>query len=157
MRENELDSLLGETSSYCVQHDIDVPNMDDLFQTQGGSQCKAQKITNLQHFRIELFYAILDMQLQESSNRFNKMNTELLLCVACLCPNDSFVAFDKQKLLCLVEFYLNDFSPMDLVALEIQLDVYIIDIGSDNKFSGLKRIGELEENGLRLIRINYIH
>ena len=129
-----------------MKRDIDVFNMDDLFQTQGGSQRKTQKITNLQRFRIELFYAILDMQLQESSNHFNEMNNELLLCVACLCPNDSFAAFDKQKLLRLVEFYPNDFAPMDLVALETQLDIYIIDVSSDNKFSGLKGIGELEEN-----------
>ena len=32
---------------------------------------------------------------------------------------------------------------MDLVALETQLDVYIMDVGSDNSFSGLKGIGEL--------------
>ena len=37
MRENGWDSLLCETSSYCVKHDIDVHNMDDLFQTQGIS------------------------------------------------------------------------------------------------------------------------
>ena len=29
------------------------------------------------------------------------------------------------------------------MALETQLDVYIMDVGSENKFSGLKRIGEL--------------
>ena len=32
---------------------------------------------------------------------------------------------------------------MDLVALETQLDVYIMDVGSDNSFSGLKGIGKL--------------
>ena len=50
---------------------------------------------------------------------------------------------DKHKLLRLAEFYPNDFSPMDLVALETQLDVYIMDVSSDNKFSWLKGIGEL--------------
>ncbi|KDO42786.1 hypothetical protein CISIN_1g035906mg, partial [Citrus sinensis] len=97
-----------------IMHDINVPNMDHLFRTQGRSQSKAQKIKNLHRFRVELCYAILDMQLQELSNRFNETNTELLLCVA-----------------------------FNLVALETQLDVYIMDVGSENKFSGLKRIGEL--------------
>ena len=32
---------------------------------------------------------------------------------------------------------------MDLVALKTQLDIYITDAGSDNRFSGLKGIGEL--------------
>ena len=117
-----------------MKHDIDVPNMDDLFRTQGRSQRKAQKVTNLHNFRVELFYAILDMQLQESSNHFNEMNNELLLCVACLCPNDSFATFDKQKLLRLVEFYPNDFSLVDLVPLETQLNVYIMNVSSDNNF-----------------------
>ncbi|KAH9800823.1 TTF-type domain-containing protein [Citrus sinensis] len=117
-----------------VDHDIDVPNMDDLFRTQGRSQRKAQKVTNLHNFRVELFYAILEMQIQELSNRFNETNTELLLCVACLCPNDSFATFDKQKLLRLAEFYPNDFSLADLVPLETQLNVYIMDVSSDNNF-----------------------
>ena len=117
--------------------------MDDIFLTNGRSQRKGQKITNTHRFRVELFYAVLDMQLQELNNRFNETNTELLLCLACLCPNDSFAAFDKHKLLRLAEFYPNDFSSMDLMALEIQLEVYIMDVGSDNDFSRLKGIGEL--------------
>ena len=83
MRENGWDSLFGETFSYCVKHDIVVPNMDDLFRTQGRSQRMAQKITNLHCFRVALFYAILDMQFKELSNCFNETNT------------DSFAAFDK--------------------------------------------------------------
>ena len=74
------------------------------------------------------------MQLQGLSNRFNETNIELFLCVACLYSNDSFATFDKQKLLRLVEFYPNDFSLVDLVPLETQLNVYIMDVSSDNNF-----------------------
>ena len=94
-------------------------------------------------FFVELFYAILNMQLQQLNNCLNEKNIELLLCLTYLCPNDSFVSFDKQKLVGLDEFYSNNFSSMDLVALEIQLDVYIIDVGSNYQFSGLKKIGEM--------------
>ncbi|XP_052297248.1 uncharacterized protein LOC127902381 [Citrus sinensis] len=48
--------------------------------------------------------------------------------------------FDKQKLLRLTEFYPNDFFLVDLVALETQLDVYIMDVSSDKNFSGIKGI-----------------
>ena len=41
---------------------------------------------------------------------------------------------DKHKLLRLVEFYPNDFSLVDLVPLETQLNVYIMDVSSDNNF-----------------------
>ncbi|XP_024041997.1 zinc finger MYM-type protein 1 [Citrus clementina] len=52
-------------------------------------------------------------------------------------------AFDKEKLLRLAEFYPKDFSAIDLIALEMQLDVYITDLRSSAEFSELKGIGEL--------------
>ncbi|KAL7256105.1 hypothetical protein ACSBR1_010104 [Camellia fascicularis] len=83
------------------------------------------------------------MQLQELNNRFTEASTELLLCVACLNPNNSFCAFDKQKLIHLAEFYPSDFSAVDLMALDNQLQNYIVDMCSSNEFSELKRIGDL--------------
>ncbi|KAI8571906.1 hypothetical protein RHMOL_Rhmol01G0156700 [Rhododendron molle] len=44
------------------------------------------------------------MQLQELNSYFSKAAGELLLCVACLNPCNSFSSFDK-KLIRLVEFY----------------------------------------------------
>ena len=70
---------------------------------------------------------------------------ELLLCVACLNPNDSFCAFDKQKLVRLAEFYPSDFSKVDLVILGNQLDNYIVDMRSDDRFSKLKGISDLSK------------
>ena len=55
------------------------------------------------------------MQLQELNSCFNEVNTKLLLCLACLCSKDSFAAFNKETLL---QFYLRDFSPIDLMALD---------------------------------------
>ncbi|XP_062102861.1 uncharacterized protein LOC133813724 [Humulus lupulus] len=66
------DSLVEEVSKFCVEFNIDVLNMDGI---------------------------VIDLQLQELNSRFNKANTELLLCVACLSPNNSFDAFDKEKLI----------------------------------------------------------
>ncbi|XP_050889973.1 uncharacterized protein LOC127095307 [Lathyrus oleraceus] len=40
---------------------------------------------------------VVDRQLQELNNRFTEVNTELLLCVACLSPSDSFSAFDNES------------------------------------------------------------
>lgn len=54
-------------------------------------------MTNLHHYRVEFFFVVIDIQLQELNERFNEVNTELLLCLASLCPGDSFVAFDKKK------------------------------------------------------------
>ena len=71
------------------------------------------------------------------------MNTELFLCVACLSPNDSFSAFDKKKLIRLAEFYPSDFSAIDLMILDNQLQNYIIDMYSNTEFAKLQGIGDL--------------
>ncbi|XP_050941577.1 uncharacterized protein LOC107992013 [Cucumis melo] len=88
---------------------------------------------------------VIDMQLQESNNRFTEKSTELLLCVACLNPSNSFTAFDRQKLICLAQFYPRDFSTTELLILEDQLQNYIIDVCSDNMFVGLTSIGDLSQ------------
>ncbi|XP_060969769.1 uncharacterized protein LOC115703887 [Cannabis sativa] len=84
-----------------------------------------------------------DLQLQELNNRFNEANTELLLCLACLSPNNSFYAFDKKKLLRLALLYPHDFSVVDLRVLEFQLQTYVDDLHSHAEFSELKGIADL--------------
>ncbi|KAH9791737.1 TTF-type domain-containing protein [Citrus sinensis] len=134
--------------------DIDVPNMDDMFVDRGRSRRKAQEITNLHRYHVELYYAVLDMQLQELNSRFNETNTELLLCLACLSPNDLFSAFNKQKLLRLAQLYPNEFSTIDIMALEIQLDTYILDMRTSGEFSELKDIGDLAKRMVETKRHN---
>ncbi|XP_050945517.1 uncharacterized protein LOC127150867 [Cucumis melo] len=90
---------------------------------------------------IDVCYTIIDMQLQELNNRFTKSSTELLLCMACLNPSNSFAAFDRQKLSRLARFYPRDFSAIELSMLEDQLQNYIIDMRSE--FVELKSIGDL--------------
>jgi hypothetical protein len=67
----------------------------------------------------------------------------LLLCLACLNPSNLFCAFDKQNLVHLAEFYPYDFSGTDLMALDIQLQNYIVDMSSNDAFLELKGIGDL--------------
>ena len=86
------------------------------------------------------------MQLQELNSHFAEVNTELLLCVACLNPYDLFIAFDKQKLLRLTQFYPQDFSPIESMILNDQLETYIIDMRSSSEFSKLKGISDLAQN-----------
>ena len=61
------------------------------------------------------------MQLQELNNCFSEANTDLLLCMACLNSSDSFVAFDKEKLICLAKFNPSDFLGTNILALDSQL------------------------------------
>ncbi|GAV80123.1 LOW QUALITY PROTEIN: Dimer_Tnp_hAT domain-containing protein, partial [Cephalotus follicularis] len=96
---------------------------------------------------ITMFSSIIDVleniDDDELSNHFDEMNTELLLCGACLNPDDSFLAFDKQKLIHLAQFYPFEFSAMNLMALDNQLETYIIDMRTSCEFSNIKGIGGL--------------
>ena len=65
--------------------------------------------------------------------------------MACLNPCDSFIAFDKQKLLRLAQFYPQDFSLIESMILNDQLETYIIDMRSSIEFSELKGINDLAE------------
>ena len=100
-----------------VENCIDVPSMDGMYTALRRSRRKAQQMTNSHHFQVELFYAIIDMQLQELNSRFNEVNTELLLCVSCLNPSSSFVAFNRLKLINLAQLYPKDFLDVELLSL----------------------------------------
>ncbi|XP_022899434.1 zinc finger MYM-type protein 1-like [Olea europaea var. sylvestris] len=144
-RDNEWESFLRTVSCFCERYNIDVPNMDDMFIPLGRSQRNTQEISNLHHFRVDFFYAIIDMQIQELNDRFFEVNSDLLLCVACLCPDNSFSAFNKDKLIQLCEYYPKDFKPIEILAFEEQIQTYIIDMRSHKDFEGLQGLNDLAE------------
>ncbi|KAJ9536195.1 hypothetical protein OSB04_un000634 [Centaurea solstitialis] len=130
LRDNGWDSMLNQASLYCQKHDIEVCNMDDMFLLPGRSRRKASKMTNLHYYRVELYYAVIDLQLMELENRFNETSTELLISMAYLNSKNSFEAFNKGKLIRLARFYPNDFSEMELMVLEDQLGTNVLKPGS---------------------------
>ncbi|KAI5649931.1 hypothetical protein M9H77_35936 [Catharanthus roseus] len=82
---------------------------------------------------------------KEMDDRFTESTSELLICISCLDPRDSFVHFDRGQLLRLSEFYPDDFSISDKFELKAQLDTYISYMRSSDgaAFSGLTDIGDL--------------
>ncbi|KAM2252975.1 hypothetical protein ACFX1S_007418 [Malus domestica] len=143
IRNNGFDALVDEVSSFCEKHHIDVPNMEEAFILPGRSRRNAPIKTNRHHYRVKLFIYVIDEQITELDDRFNEVNTKLLICLACLSPKDSFVAFDKPKLLRLAQFYPQDFSDEDCFALKDQLEIYIHYVHSSSDFSQLEGVGDL--------------
>ena len=121
MRDDKWISLLIEVSSFCTTHDIPILNIDEIFVVSGRPRRNTQQNTNLHHYHVELFYTVIDMQLQELNNHFSEANSNLLFCMACLNPRDSFVVFDKENLIHLTKFYPSDFLGTDILALDSQL------------------------------------
>ena len=86
------------------------------------SEClsNAPQIIYLHHYHVDLFFEVIDLQLQELNNRFSEVTIELLLCMVCLNPSDSFLAFDIKKLTRLAKFYPSDFSETNVLAIDNQ-------------------------------------
>jgi hypothetical protein len=143
MREDGWCNLLDEVTLFCKKKDIDIVNMDDVFILHGKPKRNVETVSNLHHFQVEVFYQVIDRQLQELNNRFTEVNSELLICVASLNPQDSFFAFDKEKLINMARFYPSEFSSVELIGLDNQLENYIMDVRSSEQFSNLHGISDL--------------
>ena len=71
----------------------------------------------------------------EMNDRFDNVNLELLTCISSLDPCHSFLAFDKHKLIQLAILYPMEFNDISLLALDDQLENYILDMRNDSNFS----------------------
>ncbi|GKC77392.1 zinc finger MYM-type protein 1-like protein [Tanacetum coccineum] len=89
--------------------------------------------------------------LQELNTRFDEISTSLVIYTASLSHADTFCSFDKQKLLKLAEFYPKELSSVGSLAYDSQLDTYTHDVSKDERFIGLKNIGELS---IKLVELN---
>nr|XP_009795920.1 PREDICTED: uncharacterized protein LOC104242546 [Nicotiana sylvestris] len=129
-----------------AQHDILVPNFDDLYVNSGRSRRKPADYTAFHHYRVDVFCQVLDWQVQELNDRFNEVTTDLLHGVTCLNPIDSFSSFDIRKIMKMVELYPDDFDEFRMSALENQLASYIIDVRDfDERFSNLNGLSDLSK------------
>ncbi|GJW04185.1 zinc finger MYM-type protein 1-like protein, partial [Tanacetum coccineum] len=85
----------------------------------------------LKDFRVECFNTVVDMQVQEFSDRFSEASTEILTNMACLNLSDSFAQFDTSNLARLSELYPNDFDSIQRMELECQLNLYYANVTKD--------------------------
>lgn len=113
-----------------------------MLAVHGREKHRVGRITHLHHFKVEIFYAVIDSQLQELNDRFNNVNTKLLSSTACLDPPHSFSAFNNAKLLKFADFNLQS-QCQDLVMLENQLENYIYDVRANPDFEDLQGISGL--------------
>ncbi|KAI5014096.1 hypothetical protein ZWY2020_055486 [Hordeum vulgare] len=98
-------------------------------------------INNEHHYRVDCFFAVLDMLVEELDVRFNVINSKVLCCMSALSPSDQFGHYNVEKLMKLAQFYPDDFS--DLVGLEQELDLYLDNVTHDTRFASLDSIVDL--------------
>ncbi|XP_076916978.1 uncharacterized protein LOC143576860 [Bidens hawaiensis] len=151
-RDEGWEELMKEVTSFCSQNEIHMPNMEDVIPDRVRRTVDDEPQTYLHRFRVDLFYQVVYLLLNEMNEPFTESNTELLLCIACLDPRDSFQSFDRDRLLRLAELYSEDFSDSDIAQLKIQLDRYILNVTSNEAFSSLRDIGELVK---KMVKMKY--
>ncbi|KAK4729940.1 hypothetical protein R3W88_022928 [Solanum pinnatisectum] len=143
MREDEWDSMKDEVSLFCGKHGILIPKMDEDYSNE-KSKRKRSNILYLHHFRVEVFYAFIDLTLQELNNHFGVVTSDLLLGMASLSSVDSFANFHKDRIMKLAEYYPSEFGDKELREFNFQLDDFVVNAQKcDSMFLNLKGIKDL--------------
>ena len=65
-------------------------------------------------------------------------------------PSNSFVTFNKEKLIRLAKFYPSDFFRTNILALGSELQNYIFDMHSNDLFLEFQGVGELAEKLVKM-------
>lgn len=144
-RENGWEKLIQEVEMFCITNTVPVLNMEDFIQSWVRLKRDGQVVTNYHYYRVEIFCEVIDLIAQEMENRFPETNNELLSCIACLDPRDSFSKFNRDKLVRLAELYPDDFSLIGRMMLSDQLDNYIYDMRLDVEFSTIQDLETLSK------------
>jgi hypothetical protein len=140
MRDNGWDNLLSRVTEFCVVRHIFVPNMEDIVVLRGRPRRGTQQVTYYHRFYVDLYCYVIDSILQELNDRFSETTTELLTCISCLNPRDSFAAFDRDKFLRLAQLYPLDFNNEELLLLRPELDKFLIYVRITEAFFNLNSI-----------------
>ncbi|CAN1158048.1 Zinc finger MYM-type protein 1 [Linum perenne] len=61
LRDSGWDTLFQETIKFCIEESIEVPNSNDIYVRRGKSKRIRERVTCLHHFRVEVFYTVIDM------------------------------------------------------------------------------------------------
>uniref|UniRef100_A0A8I6Y8A0 TTF-type domain-containing protein n=1 Tax=Hordeum vulgare subsp. vulgare TaxID=112509 RepID=A0A8I6Y8A0_HORVV len=144
IRNSGWDEILEDTKGFCFAHNIVVPNMEDKIPARGRSRGRgSHMVTCYDHFHHEIFNVVLDQIIVEFNNRFAERSTQLLRCIACLDPKNSFHNFDIDKLTELARMYADDFSQYECIVLGDQLGTFIVDARDDPDFANCVDLGKL--------------
>ena len=144
-RDSGWDDFLVKVKLFCEQHQIDIPCMNAQYiARRGRSRSHHDEISVEHYYRMDIFLATIDYQLQELHSRFNDHTVELLVLSTALDPRNGFMLFKIDDICKLAEkFYPNDFMEQELVRLRIELQHFELDIPNHPELQELSGIHEL--------------
>ncbi|KAG2574030.1 hypothetical protein PVAP13_7KG294901 [Panicum virgatum] len=145
LRENGWEPLLKKVKTFCEKNEIEVPDMDEEINIRGTSRRRKQNVTNMHYYHVEIFLVAIDAILTELNHRFSEISSELLVCMACFNPRNSFSNFNVDKLMRLAEIYAEDFDIGELTLLPNQLKSFVNRARRTQEFLGCSEHGKVAE------------
>ncbi|KAL4626964.1 hypothetical protein ACB092_05G133700 [Castanea dentata] len=144
-RDEKWDDLLATVISFCKKRGIDVPNMNARYVARfGRSRHQQEDFKNEHYYKVDIFNAGIDSQLQELNHRFSEHAMELLMLSSALDPREAYESFRVSDICSLVDkFYPIDFTDDEKNDLKKELDLYKYDVVQHSGFKNLKNISEL--------------
>ena len=143
-RDNGWNDLLLEIASFCTKNDVQIPDMTSPYTAGKGRSRLPINITMEHHYRVDLFMAATDSQLQEINNRFDEQMVDLLLLSSALDPKDSYKSFDIDKICLLVsKHYPEDFSSQEKCRLSTELQHFFLDVQRTPELQHLSTLTQL--------------
>ncbi|XP_074339774.1 uncharacterized protein LOC141677662 [Apium graveolens] len=124
LRDEGWDKLLSDVKTFCESVNIPIPDLSVQYVARKGRARQQQdRFTIEHHYKVDIFLAVLDSQLQELNIRFNEQTTELLILGTALDPKEMLISFRIDAIQKLVQkFYPQDFSEYEMAQLRMQLE-----------------------------------
>ncbi|XP_071701334.1 uncharacterized protein [Rutidosis leptorrhynchoides] len=141
LRDQSWQSLLNKVVGFCESNSIRVPKMTKTYKDIVRSRSKKDDVTVEHHYRVDVFIAAVDSQLQELNSRFSESVTELLQLSVALDPRKSFNKNDICKLA--KTFYPLDFTEQEIIQLKHELQHYELDVPNHPELKKVQTIAEL--------------
>ncbi|XP_025625988.1 uncharacterized protein [Arachis hypogaea] len=145
MRESSWEAFIKEVILFCEKHEVEVPDLNAMHIPRRGRTRKIiDQISVEHHYRVNLFLAVIDTQLQEINGRFNDNMVEFLTLSSTLDPRENYKLFSVNKVCELVErFYPDDFTDQEKFHIRMQAQHYELDVPNHVELTNLCTISEL--------------
>uniref|UniRef100_A0A803KTI3 TTF-type domain-containing protein n=1 Tax=Chenopodium quinoa TaxID=63459 RepID=A0A803KTI3_CHEQI len=148
LRNDGWESLLHNVKFFCEKNGVTVPDMDspyvDVLKSIRQQSRQKDNVTMEHHYRVDIFMAAIDRQLQELNARFSERANELLILSAALNPRDGYKSFNIEHICKLArDFYPIDFTEHEKDHLSYELQHYWLDIPIHPVLKNLTTLGDL--------------
>ncbi|XP_023742589.1 uncharacterized protein LOC111890735 [Lactuca sativa] len=139
------DSFLSHVKSFCLERNIDIPNLSSSYFSRGARARNERSDHTLEHhYRVDIFIEAINCQLMELDHWFNDSSMELLHLSSTLDPKNSNEPFRSGDICQLVEkFYPEDFNETEKNLLKMQLQHSEADVIQHDDYKQLISISEL--------------